>query len=409
MKIATETRIISYDQKRAQGKHLLSFSSSTHKNQLMNASSKNNSAKAIKSSICSLAVFLGLGITSPSFAESNSSLPDRTNSPSQVSDFTQTENKSEILGSLYISIDRIDTVLQYDLEGNFMGILNQHLHRGHGGAIGMGFDTNDRLLLARGYSNSIQRYNSQTNTFETFTKGGSLSLPHQFSLSQSDSDLYVSSWGNGTVQRFDGATGAFKEIVASGLGYAVGIETDATGNLYISSRDRHKVYKYDGTSLSILIDNLLFPECIEYGPDGYIYVSQYDRTNGQNAKANSWGNILRYTPDGKPFGADGNTEDATFIVNDGSAFSSIAFGPDGNLYGLDYLSGQLKRYNSTTGNLIDVLLTIDPLLAQGATGLAFDPSGFSQAKEAPQPVPESASVLALLAVGLVGTKKVKRG
>jgi len=375
----------------------------------MNVSPKNKSIQAIKSSICGLTALLSLGIASPSFAESNIALPSQTNSPSTVSDFTQASNNSEILGSLYISIDRIDTVLQYDLEGNFTGLLNQHLHQGYGGAIGMGFDTNDHLLLARGYSNSVQRYNSQTNTFESFTQGGFLSNPHQFSLGELDGDLYVSSWGNGTVQRFDGTTGMFKELVASDLGYAVGIETDAAGNLYIASRDRHAIYKYDGTSLSIFVDNILFPECIQYGPDGYIYVSQYDRTDGNTAKENSWGTISRYTPDGKPFGAGGNTEDATFIVNDGSAFSSIAFGPDGNLYGLDYLSGRVNRYNGTTGHFIDIFLTIDPLLAKGAYGLAFDPSSFSEAQEAPQPVSEPASVLGLLAVGLVSAKTLKRG
>ena len=291
---------------------------------------------------------------------------------------------------LYVTSDRTDSVLKYDLEGNFLGVLDDGSHSGFNGAIGLGFDPDGYLYLSRGYTNTIQRYNQATQSFEVFTSGGSLAGPHQFAFGGSGNDLYVANHDNGTVQKFDGTTGVFEGIIASGLGNAVGLAIDTTGNIYFTSRDQGTVYKYDGTSVSILAADVS-AEALLFGPDGYLYVSQ----NSFNYPSN--GNILRYKTDGTPFGAGGNTSDPTFIAGNGQISpEQMAFGSDGNFYVADYSSNQVLRYNGSTGAFIDVFTKPGGEI-QGTWGLAF-----SSEPDSSERVPEPASTLGLLALGAFG-------
>lgn len=298
--------------------------------------------------------------------------------------------------SFYISVDRADSVVEYDENGSLVGLLDQGNHRNTNGAISVEFDSNNNLYLSRGYSNAIHRYNSEKDRFEVFTKGGSLFGPHQFAFSDFDSDLYVANYNNGTVQRFDGKTGIFKEVVASGLGNAVGVDTDSSGNVYITSRNQHRVYKFDGSNLSIFA-RVTHPEGVALSPDGYVYISQYQRAGGDMPKSNGWGNILRYQQDGTPFGVGGNTLDSQFINNDGFAFTSMDFDSNSNLYAVDYLGQQVVRYHGLTGEFIDVFIEENPLSSLGVYGIAFTEDSVTESET----VPEPSSILSLLALGLI--------
>jgi len=297
---------------------------------------------------------------------------------------------AEAASLLYVVSDRTDSVLKYDLEGNFLGVLNDGSHSGFNGAIGLGFGPDGNLYLSRGYTNTIQRYNQATQSFEVFTSGGSLAGPHQFAFGGSDNDLYVANHNNGTVQRFDGKTGLFESIIASGLGNAVGLAIDTTGNIYFTSRNQGTVYKYDGTTVSVFAAGVR-AEALLFGSDGYLYVSQ----NSFNYPSN--GSILRYKTDGTPFGVGGNTLDPTYIPGNGQlSGQQMAFGPDGNFYVADYRSNTVRRYNGSTGAFIDVF-TKPGYNLEGPWGLAFS------SETAPsKSVPEPASVLGLLALGVVG-------
>lgn len=289
---------------------------------------------------------------------------------------------------LYVVSDRTDSVLKYDLQGNFLGVLDDRSHSGFNGAIGLALDRDGNLYLSRGYSNTIERYNPVTQTFDVFTSGGSLASPHQFAFGGLDNDLYVANHHNGTVQRFDGKTGVFKSTIASDLGNAVGLTIDSTGNIYVTSRDRGTVYKYDGTTLSPFVSEVR-AEALLFGPDGYIYVSQ----NNYNYPSN--GSILRYKTDGTPFGVGGNTSDPTFISGNGQISpQQMAFGIDGNFYFADYLSNQVLRYNGSTGEFIDVF-TKPGYNIEGTWGLAFS-------SDSSESIPEPTSALSLLALGVLG-------
>ena len=119
----------------------------------------------------------------------------------------------------------------------------------------------------------------------------------------------------------------------------------------VASRNSGKVLAFDeqtGDPLGIFIDEgngLTSPSSLTYGPDGNLYVSDYNNSS-----------VLIY---------DGVTGDfiETFIPSGSNGLISpetIAFGPDGDLYiaGLD--GNGVRRYDGETGEFRDVVVANDP-------------------------------------------------
>ncbi len=129
------------------------------------------------------------------------------------------------------------------------------------------------------------------------------------------SDLYVASLSS--VRRYNGSTGAFINVFASG------------GGLGLATREI-------------------------FGPDGNLYV---------NSQTNQ---VLRYN------GTTGAFMDV-FASGGGLSFpNQLVFGPDGNLYVAGELSG-VARYNGATGAFIDNFVPQTPGGLQHAVGLVFAP------------------------------------
>src|SRR6266568_3224619 len=98
--------------------------------------------------------------------------------------------------------------------------------------------------------------------------------------------------GPGSVQRYDGTTGASLGTVAAGgaVSGPTGLVFGPDGNLYVTSIDNGKVLRYNGTTgafLNTFVDNIphgeafgfaLGPLGLAFGPDGNLYVSN-DFTN----------------------------------------------------------------------------------------------------------------------------------
>jgi hypothetical protein len=98
----------------------------------------------------------------------------------------------------------------------------------------------------------------------------------------------VSSNGTGQVLRYDGTTGAFKSVFASGgeLIAPYGLAFGTNGDLFVSSGDPFATHSYqpilrfDGRTGSFIgeftFDQLLTdPDYILFGPDGDLYVGDY--------------------------------------------------------------------------------------------------------------------------------------
>ena len=108
--------------------------------------------------------------------------------------------------------------------------------------------------------------------------------------------------GPGSVQRYDGTTGASLGTVAAGgaLSGPTGLVFGPDGNLYVTSIDNGKVLRYNGTTgafLNTFVDNIphgvdptfgfaLGPLGLGFGPDGNLYVS-----------SNASDEVLRYDGD----------------------------------------------------------------------------------------------------------------
>jgi uncharacterized repeat protein (TIGR01451 family) len=101
---------------------------------------------------------------------------------------------------------------------------------------------------------------------------------------------------------------------------------------------------------------LLYPASPIIGPDGDLYVAGWDS-----------GNVARYDPSTGLF--------LGLFATGGSKAAGMAFGPDGNLYVADTANSEVRRYNGTTGVFIDAFVSAGSGGLDDAMGLTFGPDG----------------------------------
>jgi WD40 repeat protein len=208
-------------------------------------------------------------------------------------------------------------------------------------------------------------------------------------------DLLVTSQNDKTVKEYNGTTGAFVGVAASGgaLGDPLGVVIGLDGNLLVSDAQTNQVKRY-ASSTGMFMDvfastNLAGPEGMTIH-NGVLYVANsnppqgvqsFDATTGVNTgsfvpslanpsprdvKVNPANNRLYvlYYNDATVETFDLATKTSFGLLmpaNDPAATgglftpSALAFGPDGNLYISGGTFGNLgvRRYNPTNGAFID--------------------------------------------------------
>ncbi len=221
------------------------------------------------------------------------------------------------------------------------------------------------LYVTSSDTNQVLRFDGKSGAaIDVFVEAGAGGLLNPADLAFGpDGSLYVSSFGypNGTpavagagsVLRYDGTTGTFLEIVASGFTTPLGIVVAADGTLFTASQGTNEIYRTLGGVTSVFVSagsgGLERPRNVLIGPDvtgdgaADIYVSNP-------------GSVLRYN------GVTGAFIDNFASVELGSGPAWIDFAPDGDLVA----SGQTTstccersyvRFNGTTGAKIDQLDT----------------------------------------------------
>ena len=224
-------------------------------------------------------------------------------------------------GNLYVASRNSSSVLRYD--GSTGAFIDAFVASGSGGlstAVGLTFGADGNLYVASRGNASVLRFNGSTGTFiDVFVASGSggLADPRDPEFGP-DGDLYVSSAANNTVRHYDGTTGSFVEVFASStspgdvgcptcLSQPVGIDWGPDGNLYVSSYNNNRVQRFD--SRGVFIDSFASGNSLcgaidaEFGPEGSLYVSSncnnrvvvYDGSTGaflRRVVANKSGDLL---------------------------------------------------------------------------------------------------------------------
>ena len=175
-------------------------------------------------------------------------------------------------------------------------------------------------------------------------------------------DLLVSSRNSDQILRYDGTTGSFVGVFASGGGLdnPVGLTFGPDGNLYVANDVTDQVLRYDGTTGAFLGvfasgGGLDAPRQVNFGPDGNLYVAS-GATN----------QILRY---------DGTTGAFLDVFASGGSVNgptSFTFAPDGDLYVGSVLNDRVKHFDGTSGAFIGNFI----IGINGPHDLAFAPDGF---------------------------------
>jgi hypothetical protein len=230
-------------------------------------------------------------------------------------------------------------------------------------AVSLVYGPDENLYVTGEGSGNVVRFDGMTGAYlNTFVPNGTGGLASAHGLAFGvDGDLYVSSqaFSNEDVKHFDGNTGAYLgEFVPAGSGDVsppLGIAFGPDSNLYVASRDTNQVLRYNGLTGAFMGvfasgGGLTQPGAVTWGPDGNLYVCSL-QANGQ---------ILRYN------GQTGSFMDV-FAQGGGLSYpNGAAFGPDGDLYVAGQGSG-IQRYDGQTGAFLNTFI---PLGSSGLTNPA---------------------------------------
>ncbi|MGI9648404.1 MAG: Ig-like domain-containing protein, partial [Acidimicrobiia bacterium] len=180
-----------------------------------------------------------------------------------------------------------------------------------------------------------------------------------------DGLLYVSSYWNGLILRFDPETNLYVDTFVAGGDPLVGpsgLVFDDSGILYVSDYDMNRVRHYDtsGTNLGTFAvgGGLSGPADLVFGPDGHLYVSGFTSNDVNKYNGSTGAHMATVVTPG--FGG--------LTIAD-----SLAFGPDGHLYVSSMGTDQVKEYDISLGTYLGNFASGDGL--DGPAGVDFGPDG----------------------------------
>jgi outer membrane protein assembly factor BamB len=223
-------------------------------------------------------------------------------------------------------------------------------------------------------SGEVYRFAADGQFLGKFVHGGNLTIPGPLSFGP-DSNLYVGSIvfpasskdpAGGQVLRYNGTKGDFLEKFISpgsgGLSNPVQIVFCRNGVMGVADLNAGVLlYRItDGAFLGVLIPpgrgGLTGIAGLALGEDGNIYVSSRDR----NA-------VLRFDGTTGAFQGDFVTPGSGGLENPGG----LAFGPDHNLYVTSRNTGSVLRYNGLSGAFMDAFIPPHTGGMRSASYLAF--------------------------------------
>ena len=217
--------------------------------------------------------------------------------------------------------------------------------------------TNTDLLVAFtigdvGGPGSVQRYNGTTGaSLGAFTSGGGLIEPVH-AVFGPDGNLYVCDIGNGAVLRYNGTTGAFLSTFISGIPHG----EDPTFGFSLGPI---------GRALTKRLSQKARVESAE------AWLSRLDEIHARSklptAARTAW-----YCS-GCPHNSSTAALAGTFVSAGLDVPTGLVFGPDGNLYVSSFNNNVVLRYSGRTGASIGIFASSNEL--SGPEQLVFGPDG----------------------------------
>jgi WD40 repeat protein len=222
------------------------------------------------------------------------------------------------------------------------------------------------LFVSSFTQHSVRRYDEVTGAFlGTFIAAGSggLNQPHR-ALFGPDGNFYVASAGTDSVLRYNGSTGAFMGVFATSpaLDYPVDLVFAPDGNLYVSSQLNNSVVRFNGAT-GAFIDTFVAsgsgglngPSGLAIRGDDLFVVGRYSD------------NVLRYDATTGAF-------ESVFATGLSQPFG-LEFGVDGNLYVANGNANSVVRFNGITGASLGTFVAAGSGGLSFPIGLSFGPSG----------------------------------
>jgi len=232
------------------------------------------------------------------------------------------------------------------------------------------------LFVSDNFGHQVIRYNNTTGALlGTFVTSGSGGLSGATGLLATRDALWVTSQNTNQILRYDLGTGAFVNVFASNAatpGTALAGPSDLlirdNGLLYVSNFGGTTVDRFDlmtGASLGAFTNDSAAPAAdklngassMAWGPDNNLYVSSFNTNK-----------ILRF---------NGNTGEFMNVFASGGGLNGpagLTF-QGGQLYVSSLLSQKVLRYNGTTGAFVDVFASPPPVPDPFPSDLMFRPDG----------------------------------
>ncbi len=182
-------------------------------------------------------------------------------------------------GSLYVADYYNNQILQFNATGTFVTSFGAgQLNSPQGLAFGP-----DQNLYVTDLNNSVQTFSPNGTFLGTFISAGSGGLANAKNIVWGpDGNAYVSSYSNSEVIRYNGTTGAFMNVFATGGGGFEDIAFGPDNNLYVAGYGNSAVYRYSGTNGALLgtfVSGIATPYGLRFDPAGNLDVSS--RSTGQ--------------------------------------------------------------------------------------------------------------------------------
>lgn len=221
------------------------------------------------------------------------------------------------------------------------------------------------LLVSSRFSNQVLRYDGQTGAFRgVFASGNGLANPNGIAYGP-DGHLYVGLGDVGVVKRFHGQTGAFLgDVVTGGTGGLIGcraIRFGPDGHLYVNNGAGNNVLRYNGTTGAFLgvaasHPSMVGPVGLTFGPSGNMYVGAA-LSNG----------VYEFAPSGA----------LVRVLTTGTAHrqaTGVRFDAAGVLYSAQSVTNEVITYDAASGSFSGVFIGPGAGLAV-PIDLIFTPEG----------------------------------